>query len=145
MYAVSRIGWLLAFLAARPLDRIRLTKAMFMLWYRHRRRLDDYFSFVPYLYGPFSSQLYVALNQALESGLVAQPPSADERYARYYLTPKGKRALTSVADLMPADLDGEVRALAEWASSTSVNELLRTVYRSAPEYASNSIVRDKVR
>ncbi|GAB4370656.1 MAG: hypothetical protein Kow00128_17880 [Deltaproteobacteria bacterium] len=47
MNALSKRDWLLLLLRQRPLDRIRLMKALFLIWHRTGRELPNYYEFNP--------------------------------------------------------------------------------------------------
>ena len=50
----SKSKWILVILRRKSLDRIHIMKVLFLIWYRSREEIKDYFQFEPYLYGPYS-------------------------------------------------------------------------------------------
>jgi uncharacterized protein YwgA len=129
---------LLVALDAAPLDRIRLMKTAFLVWYRQGRPSSGPFTFEPYLYGPCSFQLYRALDQLVHRGLVVQEPTSG-RTGRYYLTPRGREALPRARQRVGSAWE-ELFNTAQWSRDQSFDSLLRSVYSEAPEYASQSVL-----
>jgi hypothetical protein len=70
----SSSDWVLLVLRKAPLDRIRIMKALFLIWYRSGKSIPDFFSFEPYLYGPYSLEVYAALKNLVDADLAVQPP-----------------------------------------------------------------------
>lgn len=136
--AVQR-GQLLAALLAAPLDRLSLMKTLFLFWYRTGKRADGAFQFSPYLYGPYSPELYSVLEEMQASGLVIQSAHAVERWGKYYLTEAGRKAAISDKSLS-APLKQAIGEIATWANGQTFYTLLQQVYREAPEFATQSIV-----
>ncbi len=73
MPQISRLEkreWLLLILREKPLDILRLMKGLFLIWNRSGRQIDGFYKFVPYKYGPYSSELYTELKLAKRDQLV---------------------------------------------------------------------------
>ena len=115
-------------------------KALFLVWLRSGKSLPDFYEFVPYMYGPCSFELYRQLDIAKDEELIAQPPHAAERWAPYFLTEKGRRVAEALAGSAPPRLRHLVWDVADEVASLTFNDLLRRVYREAPEFASQSVV-----
>ena len=79
---------LLVALSGAALDRIRLMKTLFLVWYRHGRPPEGPFFFKPYLYGPCSFEVYRELDKLQAAGLVVQPNPSMQ--GRYFLTSAGQ-------------------------------------------------------
>ncbi len=140
--AISKRSWVLLLLNKAPLDRIHLMKALFLLWHRSGRKIEDFFAFEPYLYGPCSIEVYAVLDNLIKEGLVVQAPHTVERWARYYLTQRGKKEVESI--LIEGDRKELVEHIASEVSKLGFHELLRTVYTEAPEFAINSLVKEVI-
>lgn len=132
--------WLLLFLREKPLDRIRLMKALFLLWHRGGRRIQGFYEFVPYMYGPCSFDLYRELASAEHNQLVSQAPHPVARWAPYYLTARGANAAANVAKKVDSHLLDSLRSIATEVASAGFQELLNRVYTEAPDFASQSVV-----
>ena len=133
-----QIAQVLAALKSGPMDRIRLTKTLFLHWYRHGQRRDAPFNFTPYLYGPFSFDLYDVLESMAVEGLIVHS-GAGHRSSPYYLTEKG--ADWPIGDVLDQAAIEEIVSIAKWSRLSEFKTLLSAIYKEAPEFAENSIVR----
>ncbi len=145
MNDLSKRDWLLLLLRQKPLDRIRLMKALFLIWHRSGRRLENFYEFIPYMYGPCSFELYRELEQLQREHLVSQAPHSVANWASYYLTPAGeKKALSVERNVDPKTLR-QIQSIAEEVSSLSFHSLLRKVYSEAPDFAAGNAPRQEPR
>lgn len=128
-------------LDATPLDRIRLMKTLFLVWYRKDKPTDWPFRFEPYLYGPYAFDLYTTLEVMERERLIVQVPHPTYSRAPYYLTPKGKKAVFHVE--VNVDEKEKIREIALWASQQSFQSLLTQVYKEAPQYAKRSVFQNQ--
>ncbi|MBS1993457.1 MAG: hypothetical protein JSS83_23240 [Cyanobacteria bacterium SZAS LIN-3] len=136
-----RRAQILCALSATPLDRLRLMKSLFLFWYRAGKPKSGPFEFKAYLYGPCSFDLYESLQDMEKDGLVVQP--VDREKAPYYLTKAG--AIAALADTHLSSKEKQLLAsLSQWSAHQSFSSLLSVVYKEAPEFASASIVRDRM-
>jgi len=133
---VEKRDWLLLFLRARPLDRLRLMQGLFLLWHRSGRTIEGFFEFVPYLYGPCSFALYTALEAAHRERLVTQAPHPVARGAAYFLTAQGAQRAACTAATVDPRLLQLIRSLAAAVASTGCYALLHRVSTEAPDFAS---------
>jgi hypothetical protein len=133
--------WILLALKERPLDRLHLMKALFLTWHRSGRNIPNYFAFEPYLYGPCSFDAYRVLDAMSKEQLITQPSEPLPRWAKFYLTEKGKRAAAEAAARAKGPhvelLTDVVREVAQLGFSP----LLARVYAQAPDFAVNSVAR----
>jgi hypothetical protein len=113
MNPLSKRDWLLLLLLNKPLDRIRLMKALFLIWHRSGRTLENYYEFTPYMYGPCSFDLYAELDAAQQEHLVSQAPHSVAQWAAYYLTPKGASRAEAVQAITSKEIVNLIRAVAE--------------------------------
>jgi len=141
-YLNERNELVLAALDSVPLDRMRLTKTLFLVWHLNGRKTDFPFPFRPYLYGPFSNEIYHTLDGLQREGLVAPEPDVDVRWARLYLTAKGEKQVSTLS--VDSDTRQSINTIARWASEQSFDNVLRYVYSEAPDFATKSIVRDRL-
>lgn len=113
MNALSKREWILLLLRQKPLDRIRLMKALFLIWHRSGRNLKDYYEFTPYMYGPCSFELYTELDALQREHLVSQAPHPVAKWAPYHLTPIGARTASAIQHAASEKAVKLVRAIAE--------------------------------
>lgn len=136
----SKNSWILLALRATPLDRIRLMKTLFLVWYRRGQHIPDFFEFQPYLYGPCSFEVYSTLDGLSAERLIVQAPHPVQQWANYYLTQRGKAAAEEAAKGAPPALRDQLQKVAQEVARLSFRELLRQVYREAPEFAAHSVL-----
>lgn len=144
---LKKYEWILLALHYKPLDRVRLMKALFLFWWSHKDRLESFFTFKPYLYGPCSFEVYRVLEKLEQARLIVQLPQPIQEWSPYYLTPRGEREAQRIeARLMEAspDLAEAFRSTVEEVAQLSFRNLLRKVYGEAPEYAARSVIREAV-
>ena len=132
----------LSALSGAPLDRIQLMKTVFLPWYRHGESPDAPFVFEAYNYGAFCKAVYDTLGDLLRDGLVDQYETGNPQTAPYFVTALG--AKYDPADYLLAKDNEELQTIAKWAAKQSFNSLLKNVYREAPKYAENSLVKDAI-
>lgn len=140
MTALPKRDWLLLLLHQRPLDRIRLMKALFLIWHRAGRKLENFYEFTPYLYGPFSFDLYTELEALQQEHLVSQAPHPVAQWASYYLTPTGASKASAIHEAASRETVALIRSTAEEVASLGFNALLRKVYSEAPDFASRTVL-----
>lgn len=143
--AIAKKYYILLALRQAPLDRIHIMKALFLVWHKSGRKIKDYFEFVPYLYGPCSFEVYSELEKLKAEGFIVQPLHPMPQWANYYLTEKGKKdADESVKKVSPNTLR-LLKEVSEEVSRLSFYELLKIVYKEAPDFAVNSMFRGVLR
>ncbi len=142
--ASSKARWILLALRQTPLDRIRIMKTLFLVWHRSGQNIPGYFEFEPYLYGPYSLEVYRVLDELTQQELIIQPPQAPQRWADHYLTTRGKEKAEEAVKSTDAKMRKLVEHVAQEVSQLGFRELLRNVYSEAPEFAANSLVKEVV-
>lgn len=140
MSELSKQDWLLLLLRQRPLDRIRLMKALFLMWHRSGRKLEGFYEFTPYMYGPCSFDLYGELEHLQQTHLVSQAPHSIAQWALYYLTPVGENEASAVQKKADEQTVEFVRSIAREVGSLGFHALLRKVYSEAPDFASRTVL-----
>lgn len=134
---------ILVALSEHPLDRLRLMKTLFLVWYRSGRPTSGPFLFCPYLYGPYSLDVYKTLFQLERAGLVVQAPHPIGRWGSYYLTEAGRDEAVYAESYLDPESSRRLKETARWAANQTFRSLLRVVYSEAPEFAARSVVREK--
>lgn len=128
--------------APRGLDPIRLQKGMFLFAMEGESRTDEVYEFVPYHYGPMSTQIYRDLEELLEHGLIEAHPVKGQSWARYSATEDG---LVAARDLLAQEpSQAAARRLYEIKvdiASRTYQEVLEDVYDRFPDFASKSVFR----
>jgi len=142
MSSLKKQDWILLLLQEKPLDRIRLMKALFLIWHRSGRNIATFYEFVPYMYGPCSFDLYRELNLAEKDQLISQAPHVISQWAPYFLTERGSKIVSNVGKKLDRKLLNLIRSVAVEVASVGFNELLRRVYAEAPDFASQSVMKE---
>jgi hypothetical protein len=138
---LTKQDWILLLLREKPMDRIRLMKALFLIWHRSGRTLAGFYDFLPYMYGPCSFDLYRELENAQRLQLISQAPHPIDRWADYFLTLRGSRAAAAaVLKIDSKAWENIIRSVASEVTKVGFQELLRRVYEEAPDFAENSVV-----
>lgn len=138
--------WLLAFIDAggdRPADPVRLQKGLFLLAMSGELPAEERYAFEAYAYGPMSRALYADLRALARGGLVELVDVRGERWQAARITRRGSaRVERHGVDFGAAGL-AAVGQLRGELDALSFDGLLRRVYRDHPEYAVNSVFRDR--
>jgi uncharacterized protein YwgA len=124
-------------------------------------QVDEAFRFKAYNYGPYSKQVYEAVDLLEEAGLLEEEKAIEGKsldamenayvgadYAegverRFLLTDEGR----AVADLLAAqhpDMSQLLEQVKKRFGHLSLRQLIQYVYRRYPEYATESLIRDQV-
>jgi hypothetical protein len=120
-----------------PLDRIRMQKAVFLLVQRGSAEWRAFYRYVPYDWGPYSSQLVSDVRNLEDDGLVEVERAAG-RYGRYRTTPKGSLAAAEIWERLGAPERDFIRLVRSYVAHRSFTQLLREVYAAYPEFATAS-------
>lgn len=137
--------WVLRALAIAPLDRVRLMKVLFRLWWHSGKAVPNFFSFRPYLYGPWSPEVYESLERLEKQGFVVRLPHPIPARSKYHLTDRGRRAVQGVISTINERYLDLLQKLTCETANLGFYELLKLVYNEAPEFAQNSVVREVLR
>lgn len=128
--------------APQGLDPIRLQKGMFLFAMDDASGSEEIYDFVPYDYGPMSTQIYQDLDSLIESGLIAATPVEGQTWSRYSATEEG---LVVARDLLGRErsqtLARRLYEIKNDVSSHTYQQVLEDVYDRYPEFASKSVFR----
>jgi DNA-binding PadR family transcriptional regulator len=128
--------------APQGLDPIRLQKGMFLFAMDDSSGVDEVYDFVPYDYGPMSTQIYRDLDDLAERGLIAATPVEGQTWSRYSATEDG---LVAARDLLEQEPSQEAARLLfeikDDVASHTFQQVLEDVYDRYPEFASKSVFR----
>jgi uncharacterized protein YwgA len=140
----SKSDWILLILKKKSLDRIHIMKSLFLIWNRSKRKIENYFQFKPYLYGPYSLEVYSELRNLKEQGFIIQPPHYIQDWANYHLTKKGHNKAKDTERKFQQNTVGLVESIVKEVSNLDFYSLLQKVYKEAPDFASNSILKNVI-
>lgn len=124
--------------APRGLDQVRLIKTLFLVQERYPEIEGLDFEFAPYLYGPFTADIYWQAEELAREGLITIAQGSGRRRV-YAPTPLGaERAEEVGSDLHPVALQFLVETR-EWAMRSSFQAIVRRIYEEFPAYKQNSV------
>ncbi len=119
-----------------PLDRIRVQKAIFLLTQRGSPAWRSLYSYYPYNWGPYSSELSSDTDALVRAGLLENVPGA--RYGQYRATPHGEARASQAWVALTAQEQSFIRTVRAYVTSRSFTQLLREIYAAYPDYATAS-------
>lgn len=143
---MKKQDWLLIYLSlpsteeTNLIDPIRIMKGLFLFKMKLRDRLDDFYNYVPYLYGPCSFEVYNDLLGLRLTGLVDEYVRPFSRWSYYRLSERGQERAKTLLDAAPSDLLEELQTIKAKVTSLSFLNLLKEVYKQYPEYAKESVI-----
>lgn len=146
----------------------RLVKLIFLL--EHETRLKKYltdFKYDAYNFGPYSSELFDAMQALINAGLVKAERSDTEGYLDeadryqiesqamddgdsprstivYSLTSEGRKVGASLYESLSEEEKDELIGLKRRFNSVNLRRLLQYVYRKYPKFTTESVIRDYV-
>jgi uncharacterized protein len=120
------------------LDRIRVQKAVFLLVKRGSPSWRNLYSYKPYDWGPYSSQLAADMDMLVSEDSLEVEAAPGSRYGRYRTTAVGEaQAFRSWERLDPSET-AFIRSVRAYVTQKSFTQLLREVYAEYPSYATAS-------
>ncbi len=134
---------ILVALSEASLDRLKLMKVLFMIWFEQGLEGSAPFIFQPYLYGPYSLDVYKALDELKDKRLILQGNGSTNSKSPYFLTKEGKSAIDCTSLILEREELTKLKEIARSFSKMSFKSLLTEIYTKAPEYAINPVVKSK--
>lgn len=133
--------WLLLLFdnADRPIDRVRIQKAMFLFAQRSKAASSEKYNFQPYHYGPFSFEIYPDLEKLIAEGLVRGEQVPWLSTPVYSLTALGREQARGLKSQAPEDRTNLLYNMRRFVVQRNFNDLLRDIYALYPEYAVRSV------
>jgi len=126
--------------APQGLDQLRLTKTLFLVQQRFPQLQGLGFRFHPYLYGPFTTEVYEATEALGREGFLSWEPGS--RVRRFVATPQGVEQATQVAATADAAALAYLVEERSWALKSSFPEIVRRIYAEFPAYKEYSVFRE---
>ena len=119
---------------------VQLMKSMFLIG---RSGLSDlpsnFYSFVPYNYGPFNSDVYRDAEVMVNEGLVLEIREASRDWSKYAITRVGLQKSESLKHQVTPEFSEYIDAVVNWVKSLTFSGLLRAIYAKYPEMRENSV------
>ncbi|TAK25368.1 MAG: hypothetical protein EPO26_03050 [Chloroflexota bacterium] len=122
------------------LSPVQLQKALFLLGKELPGEVgDDFYEFVPYHYGPFSSAVSADAITLQRDDLVEIERPIGQRYVEYRVTTKGVAAAADLRARASVKAVEYLDQVVKWARTRSFAELVRAVYAKYPDMQVNSV------
>jgi DNA-binding PadR family transcriptional regulator len=143
---MKKQDWLILYLSLpsatenNMLDPIRIMKGLFLFKMEFKEKLNDFYDYIPYLYGPCSFEIYKDLIELQLKGIVDSYSQPLYRWSYYRLTKKGQTLANFLVNDVPKEFLEKLKAIKLKVTSLSFFELLREVYKKYPEFAKNSVI-----
>jgi uncharacterized protein len=143
MSRISAKDWTLLAIALARGERmtpVQLQKSLFLLGRELPKEVgSEFYNFVPYDYGPFSSQVYDDAEDLALQGLVSlvRHPGADWR--DFVATDMGTRRASEVQKRASPKALKYLASVVKWTMSLDFPDLVRKIYARYPEYKANSV------
>jgi uncharacterized protein len=143
---MNRSDWLMYVIAAagpKGLSPVQLQKTMFLLGQEHPKDTgEDYYSFEPYDYGPFTSDVYSDAEVLAIEGLVLIDNPSARGSRRYSATKTGVERASTVSKNISSKASEFIEATIEWMRPLSFPDLVRTIYERYPSFRSRSVFKE---
>ncbi len=143
---MERKDVLLAALAAtkRPFFPVHLQKALFLVDRKLPHLFAERYSFAPYDYGPFDSDVYSDASELrVPLGLVEIGKAPGQSVRRYKPTVEGGEKGAQLLGAMEPGDAAMTRKIADLVTSMSFRDLVMSVYKSYPDMKVNSVFVDR--
>lgn len=140
---MERKHWTLLVISAagtRGLSPVQLQKCLFLIG----KNLPDevggnFYSFVPYNYGPFDQAVYADADTLVNEKLVTVTRAAGKTWAYYVITPEGTETAGRIAITLNPRVRDYIPKVVQWVLELSFVQLLNAIYQKYPEYKANSV------
>lgn len=120
----------------KPMSPLQIMKALFL--YTQEERPNDFYEFIPYLYGPCSFDVYSDLKSLENGGFITTYPT-HRGWSFFGVTSEGEKYLISDTQIIQ-----KLDKIKKLILSKSFIELLKYVYSKYPEFAKDSIFNSEV-
>ncbi len=139
---MDRKDWVLLALAAAPektLQPVQLQKSLFLVWKRIHGIKDEFYSFTPYHYGPFSKEVYHDADQLATEGMVLVIPQFGTSWSKYSLSSEGEKRVDILKGVADPQVSEYLAKAVQWAAKLSFRQLVSAIYEAYPDYRANSV------
>lgn len=119
---------------------VQLMKSMFLIGQSELSDLpSNFYSFIPYNYGPFNPDVYRDVEVLVSEGLVLEIRDAGRNWSKYAITPAGLRDAKNFKRRVAHEFSDYIDAVVNWVKSLTFSGLLRAIYAKYPEMRENSV------
>ena len=119
---------------------VQLMKSMFLIGQSELSDLpSNFYSFIPYNYGPFNSDVYRDTEVMVNEGLVLEIREPGRDWSKYVVTQAGLRKAEILKHQVTPEISEYIDAIVDWVKSLTFSGLLRAIYAKYPEMRENSV------
>ena len=130
----------------RIIGKTRLQKLVFLV--SHSIFSENLFEFEPYNFGPYSIKLLAAIDELLELGYInqkfAELNETDADVTEFKLSPEGLLRAEEMINNIPLKKLSGIEDIIHNHGYKELESLLQFVYSDYPEFAENSVIKDRV-
>ena len=143
---MNKKDWTLLTIAAaegKNITPVQLQKCLFLLGQNFGKRLGgDFYNFIPYDYGPFSSDIYSDVTKLQQEGLIRIEHIPGIRWVEYSATLTGMAQSEEFQKNAPQDIVKKLKEIVQWARSLSFEKLISEIYKEYPKYKVRSVFKN---
>ena len=144
---MTKRDWALLVMAAprqRPLEPVQLQKILFILSQLRpdQLKVDAFYDFIPYDYGPFCRDIYSDAEALEGEGLVTIDRSVPRPSRTFSVTPAGAERAASLRLQLDKTVLEYLDKLTGWVTALSFNQLVSWIYKNFPEMKENSVFKE---
>ncbi len=103
---------------------------------------QDYYSFIPYDYGPFDANIYRDAEELYMDNLIIIRQAIGQRWFEYIPTPGGLSKSNELRESVNPKALEYLEKVVTWIKKLSFREILRVIYREFPSYKVKSVFKD---
>ncbi|OGO06291.1 MAG: hypothetical protein A2Z76_04755 [Chloroflexi bacterium RBG_13_56_8b] len=119
---------------------LQLQKSLFLVGECSLPELpSDFYTFVPYNYGPFNPVIYGDAESLAEEGLLEYINVPGQKWSKYAATTAGLARAGEITDSISNECSKYIKDVVDWVLSLTFSELLRAIYTKYPKFRSNSV------
>lgn len=134
---MEKRDWLLLSIGDK-MEPIQIQKALFKFAMESKAPENELYTFVPYNWGPLSTEIYDDLTELREEGLVDFTPSG-RGWNIYHVAEASKEKQNALKNQANPDLLAQLSAARDYVTSRSFEKLLEDIYTEYPDYATSSL------
>jgi uncharacterized protein YwgA len=140
---LTKKDWaLLVIAAAKPktLTPLQLQKSLFLLGQNIPEAVKpDFYKFVPHNFGPFAKDVYADVEALKDQGLIDEIVKSGQNWPEYRISQTGVQKADEIRDLLSPNAKTYLDTLVKWVEQQSFQDLLHSVYKAYPEFATKSV------
>ena len=123
------------------LSPVQLQKCLFLLGKEFEGKIENFYNFKPYNYGPFDRLVYIEAEEFADKGLVKFERVDGKQWVKYRVAEKGLPEFEKNKESVEKKMNNYLAKLVPWVQSLSFRQLVSVIYKHYPEYQVNSLLK----